>query len=217
MPLRSKRLSHAPQPDLLPYQTQCHAGHLGHGLTNRRQGRPDSRRDWRVVKSGDAQISRDLDIQSVSHRDSGGGHVVIAGKNRGGSLFAPEQGLRGLDAGQIGVVATYHPLRANLQTRFTNGHLESLETTGAIELLGAPHDKAEVPMAERQEMTGHSLGGGDIVDEYRYRLRRLAGGAYTNHRQPNRLEPGVDGHGVAQRRGQQDTVNATLQQTVERR
>jgi len=33
-------------------------------------------------------------------------------------------------------------------------------------------------------MTGHSSGGDDIVDEYRDRLRCLAGGAYTNTGNP---------------------------------
>src|SRR5207253_1846479 len=78
-----------------------------------------------------------------------------------------EQLLRGQKSRAVGVLALFDPLRMNGQSRGPERRDETFIALGAVDLPRVAENKADVPMAERQQVARHFLGRLEIIDAQR--------------------------------------------------
>ena len=148
----------------LQQQIDRGARHRGDRLMNRRERRPDTGGDRRVVEAGDRQVLGTSKPMPVRERHRGCGHVVVGGEDRGRIRFIGQQPFRGLQARAIGEIALFQAQAVGRDAGGRQRGQKALQALLADDVIRVALDAAEAAMAERQQVFGQVARRGLVVD-----------------------------------------------------
>ena len=148
----------------------------------------------------------------MRHRDRGGGHVVVAGEDRGGNDLSRQQILGRVQARTVAEIALHDQRFVGAHAGFAQGRFVAVFALQAGGLVGMALDETDMAVAERQEVVRHLVGRGKIVDAHAGGLRVEASGRDRHCRQVRFLEIAEHLGGFAQGRGQDHARGGAVDQ-----